>query len=107
MILVLGVGLFPTSSSVHATSLGTTDTVTSCSGDPTVSGSLPYEVAHAAAGDTVTFALDCPSTAPITLTSWIQAAVTPLTIDGSGHQIDIDGGGATSAFHVPSGNTLT
>jgi len=88
-----------------AQAAGAIDTVQNCNSSG--AGSLPAVVAAANAGDTVNFAVDCPSTAPITLTSWITTTATPLTIDGSGHQIDIDGGGTTSAFHVPSGNTLT
>ena len=33
-----------------------TDTVTTCSGDASTPGSLPYEVANATSGDTITFA---------------------------------------------------
>ncbi len=60
-----------------------TDTVTTCSGDVTVPGSLPYEVANAAPGDTITFSVSCPPTSPIILSSTIDIN-TNLTIDGPG-----------------------
>ena len=94
----------------------TTWTVSDCSGSPTDTGSLPYAVANAASGDTVTFAgaLSCPPASPITLSSSMSIGVSSLTITGPGATtIAISGGynpvGPTGvqAFHVLSGATAT
>ena len=42
-----------------------TDTVTNCSGSPSTSGSLPYEVENAAAGDTIASGVLSPNVADI------------------------------------------
>ncbi len=62
-----------------------TDIVTNCGGAASTSGSLPYEVANAASGDTITFqsGLSCPPASPITLTSNIDITQS-LTITGPG-----------------------
>jgi predicted outer membrane repeat protein len=84
-----------------------TDTVTTCSGDATVPGSLPYEVANAASGDTITFSVSCPPSSPITLSSTVDI-VTNLTIDGPGPStLAVSGGGGVSVFAVNSGVTAS
>ncbi len=73
-----------------------TDVVTNCSGSPATPGSLPYEAAAAASGDTITFALS-PACSLITLTGPIPIA--GLTIDGPGAgNLAVSGGGASGLF---------
>ncbi len=73
------------------------DVVTNCSGSPSVSGSLPFEVANAGSGDTIAFALS-PSCSVITLASPINY-FGDLTIVGPGAgTLAVDGGGTTQIF---------
>ncbi len=60
-------------------------TVTDCSGSSADTGSLPYAVAQAAAGDTINFAagLSCPASSPIALTTTLVINQS-LTIAGPG-----------------------
>ena len=67
------------------------DMVTNLSGSATVSGSLPFEVAHAAPGDTIQFAGNLNG-GTITLASTLHITEA-LTIDGAGHGITVNGGG--------------
>ena len=78
-----------------------TDVVTNCSGDSSVAGSLPNEVANATAGDEITFALSCPT---ITLTSRLD--ISGLTLDGPGAaSLAVSGGGTTGVlFNGSSGS---
>ena len=60
-------------------------------GSTSVPGSLPYEVASASWGVTITFSVDCPSSSPITLASVLDITKT-LTIDGPGiDSVVVDG----------------
>ncbi len=73
-----------------------THVVTNCSGSPTTPGSLPYEAAAAASGDTITFALS-PACSLITVASPVPIA--GLTIDGPGAgNLAVSGGGTTGVF---------
>ena len=80
-----------------------TDVVTTCSGDATVPGSLPYEVDNAASGDTISFGvgMSCPATSPITLASTLEITKT-LAIDGPGNGLVVVSGGG---FYMP-GSTV-
>ncbi|HXQ62802.1 MAG TPA: right-handed parallel beta-helix repeat-containing protein, partial [Acidimicrobiales bacterium] len=81
-----------------------TDTVTNCSGSASVTGSLPYEVAHAGSGDTIVFALS-PPCATITLASAIVLSQN-LTITGPGADtLAVSGGSSVTVFAVDSGIT--
>jgi hypothetical protein len=84
-----------------------TDMVTTCSGDATVPGSLPYEVANAASGDTITFSVSCPPNSPIVLDSTIDIT-TNLTIAGPGaSDMAVSGNNALEVLSVASGVTST
>ncbi len=81
-----------------------TDTVTNCSGSASVTGSLPYQVAHAGVGDSIVFALS-PPCATITLTSAIVVSEN-LTITGPGARaLSVSGGGSVSVFDINSAVT--
>jgi hypothetical protein len=83
-----------------------TDLVTNCSGSPSVSGALPYEVAHASPGDTVGFSLS-PPCATITLTTDINISE-DLTVTGPGaNTLAVTSSGDVSAFDVDSGVTAS
>src|SRR5271165_3594336 len=87
-----------------------TDVVTNCSGAPASVGSLPYEVANATSGDTVTFALS-PACSTIMLsgggTDQIQITKN-LTITGPGAGLlTVEGDGGQSVFAVYGGDTAT
>ena len=78
-------------------------TVTDCSGSPTDTGSLPYAVAHASFGDTITFGagVSCPLSSPIVLASTIYID-TYLTIDGPGAaSLVVSGNNAVPVFTIP------
>jgi hypothetical protein len=75
------------------------DMVTNLSGSASVSGSLPYWVAHAASGDTIQFAAGLSGT--ITLGNTLDINKN-LTIDGAGHGITVNGGG-NRVFQIDSG----
>ena len=80
-----------------------TDVVTNCSGDSSVAGSLPNEVADATAGDEITFALSCST---ITLTSRLD--ISGLTISGPGAgSLAISGGGTTGVLFVGSSGSAS
>ena len=68
-----------------------TDLVTNLSGSAAVAGSLPFEVANAASGDTIQFAANL-SGGTITLGSTLDVTKS-LTIDGAGSGITVNGGG--------------
>src|SRR5579871_5099661 len=83
-----------------------TDVVTNCSGSASTPGSLPYEVANATAGDTITFALS-PPCSTIAISSTIEISQ-DLTISGPGSaNLDVSGGGSVADFTVDSGVTAT
>ena len=80
-------------------------------------GSLRAAIGTAAAGDTITFAADCPTSSPIRLTTGSLTLSQSVTIDGTGRHIVIDGncttdansdctGGGNTVFHV-TGGTVT
>jgi hypothetical protein len=84
-----------------------TDTVTTCASSG--SGSLPAVVAGASAGDTVTFAVSCPPSAPIVVPAAIILS-TDLSIAGPGaSSLAVTGQTwqsspyTTAAFEVPTG----
>src|SRR5215469_905348 len=71
-----------------------TDVVTNCSGSSSTPGSLPYEVANATAGDSITFALS-PPCSTITVPSTIEISQN-LTISGPGSaSLNVSGGGGS------------
>jgi hypothetical protein len=79
-----------------------TDAVTTCSGVASTPGSLPYEVANAGSGDTITFApgLSCPPTSPITVTYGLRISQN-LNITGPGAgTMAVSSGGQGSVFQV-------
>jgi hypothetical protein len=83
-----------------------TDTVTNCSGDLLVPGSLPYEVANADPGDTVAFSLS-PPCATITPSSTIELSE-DLTITGPGAgSLTVSGGGSIGVLAVDPGVTAS
>jgi hypothetical protein len=67
------------------------DLVTSASGSAAVPGSLPFEVALAAKGDTIQFAANLKG-ATITLDNTLYVTQ-DLTVDGAGAGITVNGGG--------------
>ena len=82
------------------------DVVTNCSGSPSVPGSLPYEVAAANPGDTITFTLS-PACSTITLASTITISQ-DLTITGPGSSVlAVSGDNAVGILSVNSGVTAT
>ena len=86
--------------------------VTDCGNDPTVSGTLPYAVANAAANATITFALDCNGTTAPNTTITLAATLAPavnVTIDATAplHTVTISGGGSVGLFLVNPGVTLS
>jgi len=94
--------LLPPASVVHAAPVS----VTNCTDSG--SGSLRDAIGSAAAGDTITFATDCPTTGPITLTNGTLTLSRDVTIDGTGHTVVIDGGCSTDANSdcTGGGNTV-
>jgi hypothetical protein len=79
------------------------DLVTNASGSAAVVGSLPYEVANAASGDTIQFAANL-SGATITLGNTLDINK-DLTIDGAGDGITVNGGG-NGVFQIEVGNSV-
>jgi len=77
-----------------------TVTVPDCMGS-----SLATAISNASAGDTITFAQDCPTATPITLAS-TQTISKTLTLDGTGHTVVISGGFTVQLFTVNSGVTF-
>jgi hypothetical protein len=92
---------------VHAGA--TTLTVGNC--NDTGTGSLRDAIATAngTVFDVITFGVDCPSGAgtQITLTSGTLTLSRAMKIDGSGHTVVIDGGGAVTVFTLPTFSTVT
>jgi hypothetical protein len=83
-----------------------TDVVTNCSGAAAAVGSLPYEVANAAPGDTIDFSLS-PPCSTITLSSQIVLSQN-VTITGPGAStLAVSGGGAVPILGIPSGVVAT
>ena len=100
MSLVLFVGVLGSVAVVPGRAGAVTNTVTNCSGAASDAGSLPYEVANAASGDTVGFSVNCPASSPITLSGTIDVTTQDLTIQGPGAEsVVVDGAGHT-AFYV-------
>src|ERR1700722_9296712 len=84
-----------------------TDVVSTCSGDQTAAGSLPYVVAHASAGDVVSFTTTCPLGSPIVLSQTLAIGVN-LTIDGPGsNSLAVSGGHSVEVVSVASGVTAS
>jgi hypothetical protein len=77
--------------------------VTNLSGSSSVSGSLPYEVAHAVPGDTIQFAANLRG-GTITLGQTLDINKA-LTIDGAGSGITVNGGGL-GVFRIEAGNPV-
>jgi len=89
-----------------------TDTVTSCSGDINVAGSLPLVLAAAGAGDTIIFAQDCTGGSAIPLTHTLTPTVS-VTINAIAstppHTATItvaSGSAGVQLFRVTPGITL-
>jgi len=80
-----------------------TVSVTTC--NDSGSGSLRAAIGTAAAGDTITFATDCPASAPIRLTTGTLTLSKGVTIDGTGHTVIVDGNNAVTVFTLNSGVT--
>jgi hypothetical protein len=79
-----------------------TPQVSSNSSDPAAAGSLPFEVANACAGSTITFASGVTSTISVANRMRIDDN---LTIQGPGAgNLAVDGGNATRLFYVGGGN---
>jgi nucleotide sugar dehydrogenase len=79
-----------------------TPQVSSPSGSPTVSRTLPFEVAHACAGSTTTFASGVTGIIRVTDRMRID---NDLTIQGPGTaNVAVDGGNTTRLFYVGGGN---
>src|SRR4051812_33565677 len=68
--------------------------------------SLVTAIKNAGAGGTVQFALNCPSSTPLTLSSTITLGQN-VTVDGNGHKVTISGGGAVRVFAVNKGVIAT
>jgi hypothetical protein len=103
--LVVGVATFAIAILPAQVAHAATDVVTTCSGSASASGSLPYEVANASSGDTVTFAngLSCPPGSPITLSSPIAPSQS-VTITGPGAStMAVSGNNSVQVFTVNSG----
>jgi hypothetical protein len=80
-----------------------TDMVTNLSGSSLVSGSLPFEVAHAAPGDTIQFAANLNG-GTINLGNTLDINQN-LTIDGAGNGITVNGGG-NQVFRIEAGSVV-
>jgi hypothetical protein len=104
--VALGVATFSLAIIPAQVASAATDTVTNCSGSPSTLGSLPFEVANANSGDTITFALS-PSCATINLTATIEISQN-LTITGPGAgTLAVSGGASITVFQVDSSATAT
>lgn len=78
-----------------------TEVVSTCNGSGP--GSLPTMVENALPGDTISFAVSCPSSTPITLTSTIVID-TDLSIDGPGpNAMVVSGNDAVQILDIASG----
>ena len=80
------------------------DIVTNLSGSAAVSGSLPFEVAHAASGDDIQFAANLKG-GTITLANTLHVS-NNLTIDGADNGITVNGGG-NQVFLIEAGGVAT
>ncbi|MGI8856661.1 MAG: choice-of-anchor Q domain-containing protein [Thermomicrobiales bacterium] len=92
---------------VHAGA--TTLTVSNCNNSGTGSLRDAIATANGTVFDVITFGVDCPSGAgtQITLTSGTLTLSRAMKIDGSGHTVVIDGGGAMTVFTMPIFSTVT
>ena len=103
--LLVGAGvlalLLPPAQVVHAATLS----VTTCADSG--SGSLRNAIGSATAGDTITFATDCPTSGPIKLTGGTLTLSKSVTIDGTGRQVVIDGNCTTDANSNCTGGDST
>jgi hypothetical protein len=92
------------------------DVVTTCSGAASTSGSLPYEVANAVSGDTITFApgLSCPPSSPITVMYGLSirqnltitgpgAGVMAVSTAGQGSNFQVQGVAVISGLTIENG----
>ncbi len=107
--LVLTVGVGAASISILPVQIAgaATDTVTNCSGSSSVEGSLPYEVANASSGDTISFSVSCPPGSPIVLSSTVDITQN-ITIEGPGAgTLAVSGDGNVGVFQIDSGVTAT
>jgi hypothetical protein len=77
------------------------DMVTNLGGNSLDPGSLPYEVAHAAPGDTIQFAATLKG-GTIILNNTLDINQN-LTIDGAGSGITVSGGGMNRVFMIEAG----
>src|SRR5262249_38300279 len=75
------------------------DLVTNPSGSATVAGSLPYEGAHAAPGDTIQFPANLNGHTIYPLGQYLDINKN-LTIDGAGQGITVDSGGLNKAVVI-------
>ncbi|MFZ5856641.1 MAG: choice-of-anchor Q domain-containing protein [Chloroflexota bacterium] len=75
------------------------DTVSVSNCDDSGAGSLRQTINDANIGDTVNFSVDCPASAPITLTSSIIISKA-LTVSGAGHDVVISGGNAIRILEI-------
>jgi hypothetical protein len=80
-----------------------TDLVTNLSGSASVAGSLPFEVANTAPGDTIQFAANLNG-GTITLGNTLDIN-NNLTVDGAGNGITVNGGG-NRVFLIEASNTV-
>jgi hypothetical protein len=83
------------------------DLVTNLSGSAAMSGSLPYEVAQAASGDTIQFAANLKGgTIKLDVGNLLDINKN-LTIDGAGNGITVDGSGVGNrVFQIDTGNKV-
>jgi predicted outer membrane repeat protein len=104
---VLGLGAAFAAILPAQTASAATWTVTDCSGSPSDTASLPYAVANAGSGDTITITASCPSASPIVLQSALTIGVS-LTISGPGaSSLVVSGGNFFSGFIIDSGVTAS
>ena len=104
--LVAGLGTLTAIVVPAAVAGAAADVVTSCSGSASVSGSLPYVVAHASPGDTINFSL-APSCTTISLANTITIS-NNVTIAGPGAgSLAVSGHGAVGVFAVTRAATVT
>ncbi len=72
-------------------------TVTTCADSG--AGSLRQAVNSANNGDTILFAIDCPASSPLLLTTQITVS-TGMTISGAGREVVLDGNHVTRIFDI-------
>ncbi len=101
--VIAGVGCVSASVFSAQVAGAATDSVTNCSGSPTHPGSLPYEVANASSGDTISFSVSCPASSPIVIGSSIKLKK-PLVITGPGaDRLVVSGNNAVRVFNISVG----